>query len=123
MATLKTLLDSALKASSTNAFWSSTGITVAEFTAPSDWSTGTKSYTPPCDGHLLIASPYASGVQIYSSTSRLYLTSVGTEQPIRLHSASLPVRKGEGITILVFLREGATTETSKVKFFPCKGQA
>ncbi len=123
MATIKSLLDAALKASSTNAFTSGTRISIATFTAPWDWEQGQKFYTPPSDGHLYFDTPFASGLMARAGDYCLYLTNAATDQVIRYHYAYLPVKKGVKISLLVFLRSGATSETSTVYFCPCKGQA
>lgn len=119
MATLKTLLDSALKASSTNAYINpdTTAITCATFPASSS-TPNTQVYTCPADGLIWVESPYANYVQVIGSSS-------GGEEMASLddtalfHYSSIYVSKGDRI----LMRVRSPTSTATVYFYPCRGQA
>ncbi len=119
MATIKSLLDAALKASSTNAYVSSSasGTVVATFTASSTWDNEVW-YTPPADGILYISSAYAYTVFVSQNSAPLYLdTKKGSST--YFHSSFVPVSKGATARIVIV---GATNGAT-VTFYPCKGQA
>ena len=125
MASVKQLLDAFAKAGSTQAFVKkgTASVTVATFTAPYNWSNGVKEYICPADGVLILQTANATGWAIHGSSSGyLYASNIPDTPVVRFHGMSVPVSKGDTMQLMVFLNSG-NTDTSLIKFLPCRGQS
>ena len=112
MASLKTMLNAAIKAGSTFAYASSTGINVGTIPAGGAWGAAALTYTAPCDGILQFGCRGCTELRVNSGIAHTYFLAKN------IHDYWVPVSKGSCCVIYAI----GTTEASSAYFYPAKGQ-